>query len=162
MYGKGYIGTSPEPPLPPEQNKTEFITTITGDKNTNGEYVSSGVLKNDNVYHFVKEKSTVSVDDAPAVRTDKNVIIDASGKELVLEGSSTAIRVTSGKVADIKTKELKIKGNDGLDVSGKLTLTGNVDIESSDKAIQVNNGGTVSFEKGRINGNIDIKMEYLI
>ena len=47
--------------------------------------------------------------------------------------------------------------NDGLDVSGKLTLTGNVDIESSDKAIQVNNGGTVSFEKGRINGNIDIK-----
>ncbi len=156
-YGKGYIGTSPEPPLPPEQNKTEFITTITGDKNTNGEYISSGVLKNDNIYHFVKEKSTVSVGDAPAVRTDKNVMIDASGKEIVLEGSGTAIRVASGKVADIKAKELKIKGNDGLDVSGKLTLTGNVDIESSDKAIQVNNGGTVSFEKGRINGNIDIK-----
>lgn len=74
-----------------------------------------------------------------------------------MEGSGTAIRVTSGKVADIKAKELKIKGNNGLDVSGKLTLTGNVDMESSDKAIQVNNGGTVSLEKGRINGNIDIR-----
>lgn len=156
-YGIGtYGGGGTEPVIPENQTKTGFVTTITGNKETNGEYYYYGVLKDDGAYHFTLDNSSVSPDNGPAVRTDNNVLIRADGHTLELTGNvDDAIDVTSGKTAEITADTLTVHGKSkAVNAAGVFKLNGTADISSDDTALYAASAGEITLSKGQVKGKI--------
>lgn len=151
--GQGSFAGSGETPEPPaEQSKTLFTSSITGGDDK--EYKDDHVWQ-DQVYTFTKDKTTVQVEGGAAVDAVKDVTITADGNELDLTGGEAGIRVAAGKTVDITAGTLKVNGKTGIDAAGTVTLKGKSEITGTEKAVNVQKGGSVTLGTSTISGDVE-------
>lgn len=151
--GQGSFAGSGETPEPPaEQSKTLFTSSITGGDDK--EYKDDHVWQ-DQVYTFTKDKTTVQVEGGAAVDAVKDVTITADGNELDLTGGEAGIRAAAGKTVDITAGTLKVNGKTGIDVAGTVTLKGKSEITGTEKAVNVQKGGSVTLGTSTISGDVE-------
>lgn len=150
--GQGSFAGSGEKPEPPaEQSKTLFTSSITGGDDQ--EYKDDHVWQ-DQVYTFTKDKTTVQVEGGAAVDAVKDVTITADGNELDLNGGEAGIRAAAGKTVDITAGTLKVNGKTGIDAAGTVTLKGKSEITGTEKAVNVQKGGSVTLGTSTISGDV--------
>lgn len=149
--GQGSLGSGETPEPPAEQSKTLFSSSMTGGDDK--EYKDDHVWQ-DQVYTFTKDKTTVQVEGGAAVDAAKDVTITADGNELDLTGGEAGIRAAVGKTVDITAGTLKVNGKMGLDAAGTVTLKGKSEITGTDKAVNVQNGGSVTLGESTISGDV--------
>lgn len=150
--GQGSFAGSGETPEPPaEQSKTLFTSSITGGDDK--EYKDDHVWQ-DQVYTFTKDKTTVQVEGGAAVDAVKDVTITADGNELDLTGGEAGIRAAAGKTVDITAGTLKVNGKTGIDAAGTVTLKGKSEITGTEKAVNVQKGGSVTLGTSTISGDV--------
>lgn len=151
--GQGSFAGSGETPEPPaEQSKTLFTSSITGGDDK--EYKDDHVWQ-DQVYTFTKDKTTVQVEGGAAIDAAKDVTITADGNELDLNGGEAGIRAAAGKTVDITASILKVNGKTGIDAAGTVTLKGKSEITGTEKAVNVQKGGSVTLGTSTISGNVE-------
>lgn len=151
--GQGSFAGSGETPEPPaEQSKTLFTSSMTGGDDK--EYKDDHVWQ-DQVYTFTKDKTTVQVEGGAAVDAAKDVTITADGNELDLNGGEAGIRVAAGKTVDITAGILKVNGKTGIDAAGTVTLKGKSEITGTEKAVNVQKGGSVTLGTSTISGDVE-------
>ena len=151
--GQGSFAGSGETPEPPaEQSKTLFTSSITGGDDK--EYKDDHVWQ-DQVYTFTKDKTTVQVEGGAAVDAVKDVTITADGNELDLTGGEAGIRAAAGKTVDITAGILKVNGKTGIDAAGTVTLKGKSEITGTEKAVNVQKGGSVTLGTSTISGDVE-------
>lgn len=151
--GQGSFAGSGETPEPPaEQSKTLFTSSITGGDDK--EYKDDHVWQ-DQVYTFTKDKTTVQVEGGAAVDAVKDVTITADGNELDLTGGEAGIRAAAGKTVDITAGTLKVNGKTGIDAAGTVTLKGKSEITGTEKAVNVQKGGSVTLGTPTISGDVE-------
>lgn len=151
--GQGSFAGSGETPKPPaEQSKTLFTSSITGGDDK--EYKDDHVWQ-DQVYTFTKDKTTVQVEGGAAVDAVKDVTITADGNELDLTGGEAGIRAAAGKTVDITAGTLKVNGKTGIDAAGTVTLKGKSEITGTEKAVNVQKGGSVTLGTSTISGDVE-------
>lgn len=151
--GQGSFAGSGEKPEPPaEQSKTLFTSSITGGDDK--EYKDDHVWQ-DQVYTFTKDKTTVQVEGGAAVDAAKDVTITADGNELDLTGGEAGIRAAAGKTVDITAGTLKVNGKTGIDAAGTVTLKGKSEITGTEKAVNVQKGGSVTLGTSTISGDVE-------
>lgn len=151
--GQGSFAGSGETPEPPaEQTKTLFTSSMTGGDDK--EYKDDHVWQ-DQVYTFTKDKTTVQVEGGAAVDAAKDVTITADGNELDLNGGEAGIRAAAGKTVDITAGILKVNGKTGIDAAGTVTLKGKSEITGTEKAVNVQKGGSVTLGTSTISGNVE-------
>lgn len=150
--GQGSFAGSGETPEPPaEQSKTLFTSPMTGGDDK--EYKDDHVWQ-DQVYTFTKDKTTVQVEGGAAVDAAKDVTITADGNELDLNGGEAGIRAAAGKTVDITAGILKVNGKTGIDAAGTVTLKGKSEITGTEKAVNVQKGGSVTLGTSTISGDV--------
>lgn len=150
--GQGSFAGSGETPEPPaEQSKTLFTSSMTGGDDK--EYKDDHVWQ-DQVYTFTKDKTTVQVEGGAAVDAAKDVTITADGNELDLNGGEAGIRAAAGKTVDITAGILKVNGKTGIDAAGTVTLKGKSEITGTEKAVNVQKGGSVTLGTSTISGDV--------
>lgn len=150
--GQGsFAGSGETPELPTEQTKTLFTSSMTGGDDK--EYKDDHVWQ-DQVYTFTKDKTTVQVEGGAAVNAAQDVTIRADEKELDLIGSEAGIRAEAGKTVDVTAGTLKVNGKTGIDAVGTVTLKGTSEITGTDKAVNVQNGGSVTLGESTISGDV--------
>lgn len=150
--GQGSFAGSGETPEPPaEQSKTLFTSSMTGGDDK--EYKDDHVWQ-DQVYTFTKDKTTVQVEGGAAVDAVKDVTITADGNELDLTGGEAGIRAAAGKTVDITAGTLKVNGKTGIDAAGTVTLKGKSEITGTEKAVNVQKGGSVTLGTSTISGDV--------
>lgn len=151
--GQGSFAGSGETPEPPaEQTKTLFTSSMTGGDDK--EYKDDHVWQ-DQVYTFTKDKTTVQVEGGAAVDAAKDVTITADGNELDLNGGEAGIRAAAGKTVDITAGILKVNGKTGIDAAGTVTLKGKSEITGTEKAVNVQKGGSVTLGTSTISGDVE-------
>ena len=151
--GQGNLAGSGETPQPPaEQSKTLFTSSMTGGDDK--EYKDDHVWQ-DQVYTFTKDKTTVQVEGGAAVDAVKDVTITADGNELDLTGGEAGIRAAAGKTVDITAGTLKVNGKTGIDAAGTVTLKGKSEITGTEKAVNVQKGGSVTLGTSTISGDVE-------
>lgn len=149
--GQGSLGSGETPEPPAEQSKTLFTSSITGGDDK--EYKDDHVWQ-DQVYTFTKDKTTVQVEGGAAVDAAKDVTITADGNELDLTGGEAGIRAAAGKTVDITAGILKVNGKTGIDAVGTVTLKGKSEITGTEKAVNVQKGGSVTLGTSTISGDV--------
>ena len=150
--GQGSLGSGETPEPPAEQSKTLFTSSITGGDDK--EYKDDHVWQ-DQVYTFTKDKTTVQVEGGAAVDAVKDVTITADGNELDLTGGEAGIRAAAGKTVDITAGTLKVNGKTGIDAAGTVTLKGKSEITGTEKAVNVQKGGSVTLGTSTISGDVE-------
>ena len=151
--GQGSFAGSGEKPEPPaEQSKTLFTSSITGGDDQ--EYKDDHVWQ-DQVYTFTKDKTTIRVEGGAAVDAVKDVTITADGNELDLTGGEAGIRAAAGKTVDITAGTLKVNGKTGIDAAGTVTLKGKSEITGTEKAVNVQKGGSVTLGTSTVSGDVE-------
>lgn len=151
--GQGSFAGSGETPEPPaEQSKTLFTSSITGGDDK--EYKDDHVWQ-DQVYTFTKDKTTIRVEGGAAVDAVKDVTITADENELDLTGGEAGIRAAAGKTVDITAGTLKVNGKMGIDAAGTVTLKGKSEITGTEKAVNVQKGGSVTLGTSTISGDVE-------
>ena len=149
--GQGSLGSGKTPEPPAEQSKTLFTSSMTGGDDK--EYKDDHVWQ-DQVYTFTKDKTTVQVEGGAAVDAVKDVTITADGNELDLTGGEAGIRAAAGKTVDITAGILKVNGKTGIDAAGIVTLKGKSEITGTEKAVNVQKGGSVTLGTSTISGDV--------
>ena len=150
--GQGSLGSGETPEPPAEQSKTLFTSSMTGGDDK--EYKDDHVWQ-DQVYTFTKDKTTVQVEGGAAVDAAKDVTITADGNELDLTGGEAGIRAAAGKTVDITAGTLKVNGKTGIDAAGTVTLKGKSEITGTEKAVNVQKGGSVTLGTSTISGDVE-------
>lgn len=151
--GQGsFVGSGETPEPPAEQTKTLFTSSMTGGDDK--EYKDDHVWQ-DQVYTFTKDKTTVQVEGGAAVDAAKDVTITADGNELDLNGGEAGIRAAAGKTVDITAGILKVNGKTGIDAAGTVTLKGKSEITGTEKAVNVQKGGSVTLGTSTISGDVE-------
>ena len=150
--GQGSLGSGETPEPPAEQSKTLFTSSMTGGDDK--EYKDDHVWQ-DQVYTFTKDKTTVQVEGGAAVDAAKDVTITADGNELDLNGGEAGIRAAAGKTVDITAGILKVNGKTGIDAAGTVTLKGKSEITGTEKAVNVQKGGSVTLGTSTISGDVE-------
>lgn len=150
--GQGSLGSGETPEPPAEQSKTLFTSSMTGGDDK--EYKDDHVWQ-DQVYTFTKDKTTVQVEGGAVVDAAKDVTITADGNELDLTGGEAGIRAAAGKTVDITAGILKVNGKTGIDAAGTVTLKGKSEITGTEKAVNVQKGGSVTLGTSTISGDVE-------
>ncbi|WP_417577396.1 hypothetical protein [Phascolarctobacterium succinatutens] len=168
--GKGSYNA--QAPVVPEA-KTEFTTTLTGDKATDTEYADANIIADDGTYKFAKD-STITTTDKHGADIKQAATINAEGKTLTFNtnvtGSSTvyALGASSADGVTVNADKLVINGSstsgrvEGINVGqgaqskdNPMKLTINGDTEFNMKGIgytlglYANGNSEVTF-----NGNV--------
>ena len=111
--GKGSY--SAQAPVVPEV-KTEFTTTLTGDKATDTEYADANIIADDGTYKFAKD-STITTTDKHGADIKQAATLNAEGKTLTFNtnvtGSSTvyALGASSADGVTVNAGKLVINGS---------------------------------------------------
>ena len=106
-------GSEPEPEIPDHQTETNFTAAITGDKETDKVYVTSGVLKDSGNYIFEKDSNiTITGAGTPAIDVQGDVLVSADSSSLNLQsdgiGKVFGISQESSKKVEITAKNINI------------------------------------------------------
>ncbi|TWH49254.1 autotransporter outer membrane beta-barrel domain-containing protein [Sporomusa sp. KB1] len=151
--GQGsYTSSSPQPPV--EQITTAFITSLTGIKGTNNEYVNGGVWK-DGAYVFTKD-STITVDDGDvtggSIGDSKAVAgIVGNGGDITVNGAGKSLRIAAATAA-AGNQAIGIYTNKKLNLTVDSLTTTSTSAGKTAAGIFVNNGGEAVIT-GNVNSN---------
>ena len=128
---------TPGPVYPTEQDRTAFVTSITGEHLTDKEYRKAGVLSNtvdNNIYNFTKDATTITTAGS-AVTTAKDTTLKLNNNDMTITAN----------------------GGDGIATSGgKLTVqdAGNFAVTGA-KAINANNSKVdITAVNATLNGDV--------
>ena len=89
---------TPGPVYPSEQDRTAFVTSITGEHLTDKEYRKAGVLSNtvdNNIYNFSKDATTITTDSS-AITTAKDTTLKLNSHDLTITANSGDGIATTG------------------------------------------------------------------
>ena len=149
---------TPGPVYPTEQDRTAFVTSITGEHLTDKEYRKAGVLSNtvdNNIYNFTKDATTITTDSS-AITTAKDTTLKLNNHDLTITANGgDGIATNGGKLTVQNAGSLTVKGakainanNSKVDITavnatlnGDVTTNNTVTIKAA-KAAKVN--GAVS------------------
>ena len=149
---------TPGPVYPTEQDRTAFVTSITGEHLTDKEYRKAGVLSNtvdNNIYNFTKDATTITTDSS-AITTAKDTTLKLNNHDLAITANGgDGIATNGGKLTVQNAGSLTVKGakainanNSKVDITavnatlnGDVTTNNTVTIKAA-KAAKVN--GAVS------------------
>ena len=149
---------TPGPVYPTEQDRTAFVTSITGEHFADKEYRKAGVLSNtvdNNIYNFTKDATTITTDSS-AITTAKDTTLKLNNHDLTITASSgDGIATSGGKLTVQDAGSLTVSGakainanNSKVDITAvNATLNGDVSTNNvvnikATKAAKVN--GAVS------------------
>ena len=128
---------TPGPVYPTEQDRTAFVTSITGEHLTDKEYRKAGVLSNtvdNNIYSFTKDATTITTAGS-AVTTDKDTTLQLNKHDMTITANSGDGIATTGGTLTVKD-------------AGSLTVTGA-------KAINANNSKVdITAVNATLNGDV--------
>ena len=128
---------TPGPVYPTEQDRTAFVTSITGEHLTDKEYRKAGVLSNtvdNNIYSFTKDATTITTDSS-AVTTAKDTTLQLNKHDMTITANSGDGIATTGGTLTVKD-------------AGSLTVTGA-------KAINANNSKVdITAVNATLNGDV--------
>ena len=111
---------TPGPVYPTEQDRTAFVTSITGEHLTDKEYRKAGVLSNtvdNNIYNFTKDATTIT--------TDSSVVTTAKDTTLKLNNHDLTITANSGDGIATSSGKLTVQDAGNLTVSGAKAINAN-------------------------------------
>ena len=111
---------TPGPVYPTEQDRTAFVTSITGEHLTDKEYRKAGVLSNtvdNNIYNFTKDATTITTDSS-AITTAKDTTLKLNNHDMTITASSGDGIATSGG-------KLTVQDAGSLTVSGAKAINAN-------------------------------------
>ena len=132
-----YKTVTPGPVYPTEQDRTAFVTSITGEHLTDKEYRKAGVLSNtvdNNIYSFTKDATTITTDSS-SVTTAKDTTLQLNKHDMTITANSGDGIATSGGTLTVKD-------------AGSLTVTGA-------KAINANNSKVdITAVNAALNGDV--------
>ena len=148
---------TPGPVYPTEQDRTAFVTSITGEHLTDKEYRKAGVLSNtidNNIYNFTKDATTITTDSS-AVTTAKDTTLKLNNHDLTITANGgDGIATTGGTLIVQDAGNLTVKGakainanNSKVDITAvNATLNGDV---------TTNNAVTIKATKAaKVNGAV--------
>ena len=162
---------TPGPVYPSEQDRTAFVTSITGEHLTDKEYRKAGVLSNtvdNNIYNFTKDATTITTDSS-AITTAKDTTLKLNNHDLTITANSgDGIATSGGKLTVQDAGSLTVKGAKAINANNSkveitavnATLNGDVSTNNvvnikATKAAKVN--GAVSANGA--NSNVSISGE---
>ncbi|WP_298884027.1 autotransporter domain-containing protein, partial [uncultured Phascolarctobacterium sp.] len=148
---------TPGPVYPTEQDRTAFVTSITGEHLTDKEYRKAGVLSNtvdNNIYNFTKDATTIT--------TDSSAITTAKDTTLKLNNNDMTITANSGDGIATSGGKLTVQDAGSLTVSGAKAINANnskVDITAVNATlngdVSTNNAVTIKATKSaKVNGAV--------
>lgn len=141
------------PIIPDHQAETEFNKAITGNKETNSEYVNSGVLKENGIYSFTKDTT---------IGADKNLIVAGAWMPKISSAISGSTEATSA-IIDMNNKNLVINtttdthttgitaiGDGKVEIkhAGKITINTESTSGGQTAALYTNGGGHIVIHNG--------------
>ena len=118
---------TPGPVYPTEQDRTAFVTSITGEHLTDKEYRKAGVLSNtvdNNIYNFTKDATTITTDSS-AVTTAKDTTLKLNNNDLTITANSgDGIATSGGKLTVQDAGSLTVKGAKAINANNsKVEIT---------------------------------------
>ena len=118
---------TPGPVYPTEQDRTAFVTSITGEHLTDKEYRKAGVLSNtvdNNIYNFTKDATTITTDSS-AITTAKDTTLKLNSHDLTITASSgDGIATTGGTLTVQDAGNLTVKGAKAINANNsKVEIT---------------------------------------
>ena len=128
---------TPGPVYPTEQDRTAFVTSITGEHFADKEYRKAGVLSNtvdNNIYNFTKDATTITTDSS-AITTAKDTTLKLNNHDLTITANSGDGIATTGAILTVQD-------------AGSLTVNGA-------KAINANNSKVdITAVNATLNGDV--------
>ncbi|WP_293808706.1 hypothetical protein [uncultured Phascolarctobacterium sp.] len=160
---------TPGPVYPTEQDRTAFVTSITGEHLTDKEYRKAGVLSNtvdNNIYNFTKDATTITTDSS-AITTAKDTTLKLNNHDLTITANGgDGIATTGGKLTVQNAGSLTVKGakainanNSKVDITAvNATLNGDVSTNNvvnikATKAAKVNGAVSASGANSSVSIN---------
>ena len=160
---------TPGPVYPSEQDRTAFVTSITGEHLTDKEYRKAGVLSNtvdNNIYNFTKDATTITTDSS-AITTAKDTTLKLNNHDLTITANSgDGIAITGGTLTVQDAGNLTVKGakainanNSKVDITAvNATLNGDVSTNNvvnikATKAAKVNGAVSASGANSSVSIN---------
>ena len=148
---------TPGPVYPTEQDRTAFVTSITGEHLTDKEYRKAGVLSNtvdNNIYNFTKDATTITTTGS-AITTAKDTTLKLNSHDMTITANSGDSIATSGGT-------LTVQDAGSLTVSGAKAINANnskVDITAVNATLNgdvtTNNTVTIKAAKAaKVNGAV--------
>ena len=118
---------TPGPVYPTEQDRTAFVTSITGEHLTDKEYRKAGVLSNtidNNIYNFTKDATTITTDSS-AITTAKDTTLKLNNNDLTITANSgDGIATSSGKLTVQDAGSLTVSGAKAINANNsKVEIT---------------------------------------
>ena len=118
---------TPGPVYPSEQDRTAFVTSITGEHLTDKEYRKAGVLSNtvdNNIYNFTKDATTITTDSS-AITTAKDTTLKLNSHDLTITANSgDGIATSGGKLTVQDAGNLTVKGAKAINANNsKVEIT---------------------------------------
>ena len=118
---------TPGPVYPTEQDRTAFVTSITGEHLTDKEYRKAGVLSNtvdNNIYNFTKDATTITTDSS-AVTTAKDTTLKLNNHDLMITANGgDGIATSGGKLTVQDAGSLTVKGAKAINANNsKVEIT---------------------------------------
>ena len=117
---------TPGPVYPTEQDRTAFVTSITGEHLTDKEYRKAGVLSNtvdNNIYNFTKDATTITTDSS-AITTAKDTTLKLNNNDMTITASSGDGIATTGATLTVQD-------------AGSLTVSGAKAINANNSKVEV-------------------------
>ena len=118
---------TPGPVYPTEQDRTAFVTSITGEHFADKEYRKAGVLSNtidNNIYNFTKDATTITTDSS-AITTAKDTTLKLNNHDLTITANSgDGIATTGGTLTVQDAGNLTVKGAKAINANNsKVEIT---------------------------------------
>ena len=148
---------TPGPVYPTEQDRTAFVTSITGEHLTDKEYRKAGVLSNtvdNNIYNFTKDATTITTDSS-AITTAKDTTLKLNNYDLTITANSgDGIATTGGKLTVQDAGSLTVSGAKAINANNsKVEITAVNATLNGD--LTTNNAVTIKATKSaKVNGAV--------
>ena len=148
---------TPGPVYPTEQDRTAFVTSITGEHLTDKEYRKAGVLSNtvdNNIYNFTKDATTIATAGS-AVTTAKDTTLKLNNHDLTITANSgDGIATSSGKLTVQYAGNLTVSGAKAINANNsKVEITAVNATLNGD--VTTNNAVTIKATKAaKVNGAV--------
>ena len=137
---------TPGPVYPTEQDRTAFVTSITGEHLTDKEYRKAGVLSNtvdNNIYNFTKDATTITTDSS-AITTAKDTTLKLNNNDLTITASSGDGIATTGGTLTVQD-------------AGSLTVSGAKAINANNSKVEITAVNTTLNGDVTTNNAVNIK-----
>ena len=117
---------TPGPVYPTEQDRTAFVTSITGEHLTDKEYRKAGVLSNtidNNIYNFTKDATTITTAGS-AVTTAKDTTLKLNSHDMTITANGGDGIATTGATLTVQN-------------AGSLTVSGAKAINANNSKVEI-------------------------